>query len=393
MTAIGNGKNKVLPPNKKGDISMTKKYPSWQQIQCLCLVLATLALISYPRETAAAVSQGLALSSQIIIPALFPFFILSSLVIDLGLSHALGRLCGRLMSPLFRLNGNCATALVLGFVGGYPVGAKTALRLYDSGQCTQTEAKRMLAFCNNAGPAFIVGVIGTGIFASGKMALLFYISHCLACVTVGILARFYKPNDRPAPTTHLPQNTKAFVPAFLSAVSGSVQSTLHICGFILCFSVLIAMLQVTGLLHFCGTLLSLLPGISPQIGETLTIGLLELSSGITAVPGHLPLSTQVSLMSFFLGWAGLSVHCQVLALAEESDLSMKSYFLGNFAQGILSALYSAGLLQLFSLDILPKLPENVVTTGGFTHLSFLSVSMAWISALFFIFSWLLPKKD
>ncbi|MBQ1930608.1 MAG: sporulation protein, partial [Lachnospiraceae bacterium] len=74
-----------------------------------------------------------------IIPALFPFLVLSSLVVELGMSRYLGRLLEPVMFPLFRVNGTCATALALGFLGGYPVGAQTALRLYQSSQCSRTE--------------------------------------------------------------------------------------------------------------------------------------------------------------------------------------------------------------------------------------------------------------
>ncbi len=367
--------------------------PKGQKFQCFALLFATIGLLRFPQETSAAVTQGLALCGQIIIPALFPFFILSALVIDLGLSHPIGRSLERLMSPLFRLNGNCATALVLGFVGGYPVGAKTALSLYESGQCSQTEAKRMLAFCNNAGPAFLIGVVGTGLFGSGRMAFLFYLSHILACLTVGILFRFYKPHHRPSPSTPIPLHTKSFLPAFLSAVSGSIQSTLSICGFILCFSVVISLLKTTGLLSFLGNALALLPCFTPDLATSFLIGLVELSSGVTSVPSHFPLSTQVALLSFFLGWAGLSVHCQVLALGEGAGLSMKTYFVGNFAQGIFSAVYSLLLLPLLAPTI-PLLADNqeVMASASFSHHLFLSTTVVWIVFLLFAFSWLPPKK-
>ncbi len=73
--------------------------------------------------------DGLALCGNVIIPSLFPFFVLSSLVVELGMSRYLGRLLQPVMAPLFRVNGACAAALALGFVGGYPVGARTAISL------------------------------------------------------------------------------------------------------------------------------------------------------------------------------------------------------------------------------------------------------------------------
>ena len=126
----------------------------------LALLCATLALMLYPQPAMEAARSGLRLCYNVIIPSLFPFFVLSSLVVELGLAGYLGRLLEGLMRPLFRVGGACASAVALGFIGGYPVGAKTAIGLYESGQCTRTEAQRLLAFCNNSGPAFILGVVG-----------------------------------------------------------------------------------------------------------------------------------------------------------------------------------------------------------------------------------------
>ena len=101
-------------------------------------------------------------------------------LVELGLARYLGRLLEGVMRPLFHVSGACASAFALGFVGGYPVGAKTAINLYERGMCTRTEAERLLAFCNNSGPAFILGVVGAGIFASSTVGVALYLAHALA---------------------------------------------------------------------------------------------------------------------------------------------------------------------------------------------------------------------
>ena len=123
----------------------------------LALLCAVLSLMLWPQEAMEAAREGLQLCYNVIIPSLFPFFVLSALVVDLGLAGYVGRALEGLMRPLFHVPGACASAFVLGFVGGYPVGARTALSLYQKGMCTKTEAERLLSFCNNSGPAFILG--------------------------------------------------------------------------------------------------------------------------------------------------------------------------------------------------------------------------------------------
>ena len=95
----------------------------------LALTAVTAGLMLFPKECLAAAKTGLELCGNVILPSLFPFFVLSSLVVDLGLAAYPGRVLEPVMRPLFRVNGSCAAALVLGFVGGYPVGARTAITL------------------------------------------------------------------------------------------------------------------------------------------------------------------------------------------------------------------------------------------------------------------------
>ena len=84
----------------------------------ISLALSALALVTWPRETMSAMKDGLSLCGNVIVPSLFPFLVLSTLVVELGMSRYLGRLLEPVMAPLFRVNGACATALALGFIGG-----------------------------------------------------------------------------------------------------------------------------------------------------------------------------------------------------------------------------------------------------------------------------------
>lgn len=319
------------------------------------LLLAAAALIFWPDQTAQAVREGLHLCGNVIVPSLFPFFLLSSLVVELGLSRYLGRALSPVMAPLFRVNGNCAAALVLGAVGGYPVGARTAIQLYQEGQCTKTEAERLLAFCNNCGPAFILGVVGAGIFGDHRVGLLLYAAHLGASLLVGLFFRFYRPGERPCPAGHMlsPFQTVHFSSAFTHAVSGSLQSCLNITAFILCFSVILRLLALSGLLDAGAAILSaiLSPlGLDRVWAGRLITGLLELSSGVSSLTDG-SAAGRISMAAFMLGWAGLSVHCQVLVFLGDSGLSMWTYLVGKLLHGGLSALLTAILVHLCALEL------------------------------------------
>lgn len=318
------------------------------------LVLTALALVLWPREAMDSVKAGLKLCGNVIVPSLFPFFVLSSLVVELGMSRYLGRLMQPLMVPLFRVNGACASALALGVIGGYPVGARTAIALYESGQCSRTEAERLLAFCNNSGPAFILGVVGAGVFGSGTMGLLLYLTHVLASLCVGLLFRFYHPGEGPRShrETGAQFQTARFSLAFTRSVTGAAQSSLNICAFVLLFAVVIRLLTLAGILDLLAAGLAALfspLGFTQEWARRLLTGLLEISSGVSSLSGG-SLTGRMSMAAFMLGWAGLSVHCQVLSFLGDSGLSMGTYFVGKLLHGLFSAALLAALTRLIPLD-------------------------------------------
>ena len=368
------------------------------------LLCATLALLADPRAAMEAARNGLELCGNVIIPSLFPFFVLSSLVVDLGLAGYLGRLLEKVMRPLFRVNGACASALALGFIGGYPVGARTAISLYQNGMCTRTEAQRLLAFCNNSGPAFILGVVGAGVFASSRVGVLLCLAHALASVCVGVIFRFY-PGDgksrrnregRPAPKFQ----ARHFTAVFTGAVKNSFLSTLNICAFVIFFTVVLQMLVTTGVLPGTARLLGLLLsplGLTEEWARRLLTGLVEISSGVWTLTGEGTFGGRLTMAAFLLGWAGLSVHCQVLSFLGDSGLSPRTYLAGKLLHGGLSALFVALLVRALPLEapVSDYLAQQVadIASAEFSTTLALSAVSAWLVFLLFFLAAAASRKN
>ncbi len=356
------------------------------------LALTTLGFILFPKECVAAAKTGLELCFNVIIPSLLPFFVLASLVVDLGLAGYLGRALEPVMRPLFRVGGSCASALALGFVGGYPVGARTAISLYRQGMCSRVEAQRMLAFCNNSGPAFILGVVGAGVFSSSKVGLLLYLTHMLASCLVGVVFRFYGPREDAPRRRTPPIQAKRFSAAFSQAVTGAMGSTLNICSFVIFFTVILRLLALSGVLPGTAILLSKVLGpfgLTQSWCQKLLTGALELSSGVAGLSQGGTLAGSVSMAAFMLGWAGLSIHCQTLSFLADSGLSAGTYFLGKLLHGAISAALVWGFTRLFPLSV----PVGAVLTEQVEELSRMdfataitgSVTLCWWLLLIFFF--------
>ena len=137
------------------------------------------------------------------------------------------------MRRVFNLNGSCASAFIMGIVGGYPVGARAAITSYERGLCTKTECERMLSFCNNSGPAFILGVVGAGVFANSRAGMLLYLAHVLASLTVGVCFRFYKRREPVSRTRAVTYDTQKPSRVFVDSVRSGLAGIGNISAFVI----------------------------------------------------------------------------------------------------------------------------------------------------------------
>ena len=289
-------------------------------------LLFAAALLLYPQACAQSARQGLLLCGNALIPSLFPFFILSDLLVSLGLCEKAGRALGPVMRPLFHLSGSGAAVFALGLVGGYPAGAQAAAALCRAGRVSRQEAARLARFCNNAGPAFIFGVLGAGVFGRPALGLLLFAAHAAGAMLTGVLLR---PKTAP-PVGQADADGAMAAPgpgeALIGAVRRAGAAVLQVCMFVVFFSVLTGVLQALPL-----------PPL-PDALRPLFVGALELSGGAAALKtAGLPLPLALAEASFLLGFGGCSVQLQTRALLAEYRIPVRGLLTAKLLHGLLSA--------------------------------------------------------
>lgn len=289
----------------------------------LLLGACAAGLVLFPAESAEAAREGLRLSLETVLPSLFPFFVLSSLAISSGVADQLAHALERFMRPLFSISGAGAGALILGLVGGYPVGARTTAELYRGGSLAKSEAERLLAFCNNAGPGFLLGICGGAVFQSARAGLYLYLVHVAAALLTGVALRRAGIAGAPASEPRRAKTARRrFAAAFPAAVKDSFLAVWSVCGFVVLFAVLLRFL----------TLLAPM-GVDEGRAYPLLLGLVELTNGVMALPNG---RGGFVLCAALLAWGGLCVHAQTLSVLEDSGLSTKYYFAGKLLQAAFS---------------------------------------------------------
>ena len=299
-----------------------------------------------------AAQNGLALWAKNVLPTLFPFFVATELLCQTNFTYILGKLLNKLIKPIFNLPGESVIAIILGTISGYPIGAKVVCNLKNQKIITKIEAERLIAFTNNSGPLFILGTVGITLFHNKHLGIILLISHIFSSLTVGYLFRFWKRNKLDVNFREIHFNSK-LSPIKISeigeilgnAIKKSISSILSVGGFIVLFSVILSILENSGILDIINMFLYQF-GISKEISSAIFTGIIEVTNGVnlsSSIYTSLP-TLSILLTSFLLGFGGISVLLQVYSIISKENISVKPYLLGKLLQGFLSILFTFILL-------------------------------------------------
>lgn len=292
--------------------------------RCICMgsLLFFILLCRYSSDCSHAVQRALQLCLTSAIPSLFPFFAASSLAISSGLAQSLGNRFAPLMRYVFHLPGCGAAALFLGFLGGYPAGARMAAELWHHDLCSREEASALASVCNNTGPAFLIGMCGCGLFHSVKLGIFLYVVHILSALITAFLLR---PKQLPlkAPSRPLPEQLP-FCSLLTQSVLSAGRSCLMVSAFILFFSVVLCLLRLTGALSvLCMGMTPLLSSNLSSAGvQSLITGLVELTQGLAGLISSAgSVTARLTTASVLCAFGGLSVLFQTAAAVDGLPVS------------------------------------------------------------------------
>lgn len=333
----------------------------------LAVVLMALSMVVYPEPAFAASVHGLKIFWEIVFPSLLPFFVLSELMLGMGVVHFIGVLFEPLMRPLFSVPGEGAFALSMGLAAGYPMDAVITGKFRRAGMCTRVEGERLLAFTNTADPLFMFGAVAVGMFGRSELGVTLAAAHYLAALGVGLLFKFHATGDPPSANGRKDgpgnilvraidamyrargEDGRAFGQLMGDAVNDSVKTLLMIGGFIMSFSVLIKMLTVTGLAAAIETPIAAAfsaIGVDGRLVDAALQGLFEIDLGAAAAAAaDAPMAQKVMMASAIIAWSGLSVHGQVASVVTGTDIRMGPYGVARVIHAVLASLFTLALYE------------------------------------------------
>ncbi|MBE6547151.1 MAG: hypothetical protein E7668_06935 [Ruminococcaceae bacterium] len=278
-------------------------------------------------------SDGLRLCVRTVIPSLFPFMVLSELLVATGAAELIGKMIPHPIRRLFGIGRDGCCAVLLGLLCGSPIGAKSAVSLYRAGRIDRAELTHLLTFSNTPSSAFLISAVGVSLFGDRTFGTRLYLITLLSALLTGILGARLRGKASPSEmlpkpsqnkTKHATEKETSVIRLFTGAITSSALSILYVCAFVVFFSA------------FVGTIESMLQAFSlPPSVTALCYGLFELTGGVARAASCTPPAAEY-LCAFLAGWSGLSVHCQIMSLCADSGVSFRPYLLAKLAQGLLN---------------------------------------------------------
>lgn len=343
--------------------------------------------LAMPEVALSASLKGLAVWWEVLFPALFPFFVLSEILLGFGIVHLTGTLLDPLMRPLFRIPGAGGFVVAMGFASGYPVGARLTSRLMDGNLLNRGEGERLVAMTTSSDPIFLIGAVCVGFFGRADIVPVLAVAHYGGAMLIGLVMRWTGRGEKMTDASGMgkageatksgvsssgarrrrggrlrealaamhrarQEDGRTFAAMLQDALQSSLQLMIVVGGLVVFFSATLELLIHSGLLGGLRHLFTFalhLAGASPHLADALIRGTFEVTlgargaaeagAGAASLP---PLIDRVAAAAFVLSWGGLSVHAQVAGL-----MSRTSWRYGPFLRArLLHAVLAVALVYL-----------------------------------------------
>lgn len=299
----------------------------------LIVFLFAFMLIS-PKAVFNGASQGLLLWFQVVLPTLFPFIIITNLLLYTDSIHYISKACGGALCRIFQVSNNGSFAVIAGFLCGYPMGAKVTSDLITASYITEDEGRYLLSFCNNTSPVFILNFIvwktvGREEFLLPSLLILLGVPMILSFP----FRRFYLHGQKRFPDLKKPGiktgdwNFKLLD----TCIMDGFETITKVGGYIILFSVVL-------------TLIESAPWQLPAV--RILLPTLEVTNGIVLLGNSsLPFSIQYPAILALTSFGGFCAAAQTQCMIQKTALSLKPYVIEKLVTAVVTSLAAVLYLQ------------------------------------------------
>lgn len=302
-----------------------------------------LGLLTKSPVVSQGVRDGLEVCGGVLIPSLFPFMVLCSFLSQTKYARILSMPLSPVTTRIFKLPAECGVIVLLSLIGGYPVGAKMISGLLEQGRIDKATAERMLCFCVNSGPSFLITAVGAGLLFNKTAGIVLFAVQTITTLIIGWIVSIHIKRPISKQTLKVYGNPAESI---VSAVTGATTSMLAMCSFAVLFSGLLALFKSSGIVQ---TISGVFQMNSNVINAVLS-GVMEVTSGSIAA-ADIGGRGGFALISAIVSFSGLSVIFQIASCFSNAKINLRPF--------ILSRCVHAGISSIISIFIYKYIPADI----------------------------------
>lgn len=343
----------------------TNKVNRWLPIVLLGETgLLCVAILSNSVSMADGIRQGIEICLNTLIPSMFIFLAVANFISDSSLGKQISLPFQGISRTIFHLDSASFTVFLLSMIGGYPIGAKLISSKIRRKEMSIQDGQRMLSFCTNCSPAFLISGVSVGMWGSAVPGMVIYFSQILAAVILAFCTAVRSPVVRISESDDV--RSQDLSSLFVHSVNSAAKSMGIICIFVV---------------FFCGFFPFIDRFPVPESVSLVVKGILEVTSGCQMIRG-MTFSQSVYLVCLFTAFGGICVHLQLTALLYKTGIKMGKFLFQRVLYTALSLVFTGLGCYLIQLGILPSPAEDCFTGGG--NFTFHLYSVSPISSFFLL---------
>lgn len=275
-----------------------------------------------------------------IFPSLFPFFIISEILINYGFVELISEIFKPIMNKLFKVNGSGAFIFIMSLISGFPSSAKYIREIYKKGLIDEKEGTKILMFTHFSNPLFILGTISLTFLNNKEVGLLILITHYLTNIIIGLIIRNLYPSKNENNNFSfnnilkiINKRQKSFGEILSNAIKDTINTLLLILGTVTIFLIIT-------------TIIDNIINITPYYQAILN-GIVEMTQGLKYISIlDLPLKVKTIISVMFISFGGISVHMQIISILSDTKIKYFPYLFARVIHALIS-----GLLVFLIFDI------------------------------------------
>lgn len=309
----------------------------------IILIFICLEILTESQTILDSVAFSLNIWKNNIFPSLFPFFVLSDIMIKYGMTEFVGNLLKPFMNKLFKINSKAAFVFVMSILSGNPSNAKYTRELYLNNELNENEATKILCFSCFANPLFILGTVSLLFLNNKEVGLLLLLCHYIGNIIVGLIIRNYHPSPK--------EKEKVSLIKAINAMHKKRISNKESFGEIITNSLLHSintLLLILGVMTMCLVLTTIIDNNINlnSILQSLLNGSIEMTQGLKYISlENIPLKLKCVLSVMILSFGGLSVHMQIVSILSDTKIKYLPFLFSRILHSLIS-----GLLMYICFD-------------------------------------------